>query len=97
MRKRDGDWREGTSRWKTPTGLNINVILWETLASIGALDTISAPGADDVFPAETYNYDESTYSDYDGLLYFRINPCLLYTSDAADERSRVNLGGRGCI
>ena len=25
------------------------------------------------------------------------NPCLLYTSDAADERSSVDLGGRRII
>ena len=28
---------------------------------------------------------------------FNINPCLLYTSDAADERSSVDLGGRRII
>ena len=27
----------------------------------------------------------------------RIDPCLLYTSDAADERSSVDLGGRRII
>ena len=26
-----------------------------------------------------------------------LNPCLLYTSDAADERSSVDLGGRRII
>ena len=39
------------------------------------------------------------------LIYFRrestqsapSRPCLLYTSDAADERSSVDLGGRGII
>ena len=29
--------------------------------------------------------------------FFRIYPCLLYTSDAADERSSVDLGGRRII
>ena len=29
--------------------------------------------------------------------YGTINPCLLYTSDAADERSSVDLGGRRII
>ena len=28
---------------------------------------------------------------------FHIFPCLLYTSDAADERSSVDLGGRRII
>ena len=38
-----------------------------------------------------------------GTLYFRVkalggaNGCLLYTSDAADERSSVDLGGRRII
>ena len=31
------------------------------------------------------------------LLLFPLNPCLLYTSDAADERSSVDLGGRRII
>ena len=34
------------------------------------------------------------------MLYSKIsgfNPCLLYTSDAADERSSVDLGGRRII
>ena len=31
------------------------------------------------------------------ILMFRKNPCLLYTSDAADERSSVDLGGRRII
>ena len=29
--------------------------------------------------------------------YYRAYPCLLYTSDAADERSSVDLGGRRII
>ena len=28
---------------------------------------------------------------------FNVYPCLLYTSDAADERSSVDLGGRRII
>ena len=32
-----------------------------------------------------------------GLYYLRIKTCLLYTSDAADERSSVDLGGRRII
>mgnify|MGYP003381399886 CR=1 FL=1 len=33
----------------------------------------------------------------DGSMGFLDNHCLLYTSDAADERSRVDLGGRRII
>ena len=32
-----------------------------------------------------------------GFIVPRRNPCLLYTSDAADERSSVDLGGRRII
>ena len=33
----------------------------------------------------------------DGVVQDRATDCLLYTSDAADERSRVDLGGRRII
>mgnify|MGYP003380992578 CR=1 FL=1 len=33
----------------------------------------------------------------DEVLLHQIHPCLLYTSDAADERSSVDLGGRRII
>ena len=31
------------------------------------------------------------------ILFYPANSCLLYTSDAADERSSVDLGGRRII
>ena len=34
---------------------------------------------------------------YSGMTYSWTNGCLLYTSDAADERSSVDLGGRRII
>ena len=37
------------------------------------------------------------YDDIDHLANRRIRSCLLYTSDAADERSSVDLGGRRII
>src|SRR5665648_261918 len=37
---------------------------------------------------------EATLSDLTG---FSVNPCLLYTSDAADEEDSVDLGGRRII
>ena len=33
----------------------------------------------------------------DGFVFARVHDCLLYTSDAADERSSVDLGGRRII
>ena len=38
------------------------------------------------------NYNSEEYPTYDNY-----NACLLYTSDAADERSSVDLGGRRII
>ena len=38
-----------------------------------------------------------TATDFDGLQFPAFKPCLLYTSDAADERSSVDLGGRRII
>ena len=32
-----------------------------------------------------------------GIYFYRLQTCLLYTSDAADERSSVDLGGRRII
>ena len=33
----------------------------------------------------------------DNIIYIPLSTCLLYTSDAADERSSVDLGGRRII
>ena len=37
------------------------------------------------------------YYDYSDFFLYLLVPCLLYTSDAADERSSVDLGGRRII
>ena len=42
-------------------------------------------------------YDDLTLSEYWGDKNRIFNCCLLYTSDAADERSSVDLGGRRII
>ena len=56
----------------------------EGVASLGVRPTVSATG---VPTLEVYILN------YTGDLY----RCLLYTSDAADERSSVDLGGRRII
>src|SRR5665811_1394428 len=51
----------------------------------------------------TWNYTSSgAYCDYDNTpsnsaIYGRLYNCLLYTSDAADDLTRVDLGGRRII
>ena len=42
-----------------------------------------------------YNWNQAVRAEYDAFRTF--NACLLYTSDAADERSSVDLGGRRLI
>ena len=43
-------------------------------------------------------FHEGPIRDQRGLVHLaQIRPCLLYTSDAADERSSVDLGGRRII
>src|SRR5678816_1722297 len=46
--------------------------------------------------AHLFKYD-SVHRTYDGEVSTSANGCLLYTSDAADERSSVDLGGRRII
>src|SRR5678815_2543201 len=45
---------------------------------------------------EVQDFRDGEYVDRE-LVLMRVNICLLYTSDAADERSSVDLGGRRII
>jgi hypothetical protein len=65
----------GENYWRLVKGLYINVILWEYLGSIGALDLIFGPAEAMPFAAglDHYYFDDDYYSLYDGLKYFRIN------------------------
>ena len=82
-----GAWAPAQSQWLLTNGLYINAVLWEILASIGALDIAyveDAEDAEDVLAAETYTYDEPIFSRYDGLTHFRINPLGAYLFGQAD-------------
>ena len=51
-------------------------------------------------PATTELFEEAKKKGKTGYCFFKSAPdkiCLLYTSDAADERSSVDLGGRRII
>jgi hypothetical protein len=78
------NWAPPQSQWLLTNGLYINVVLWEILASIGALDIAYVEDAEGIFQAKTYNYDELIYSRYDGLTHFRINPLGAYLFGQAD-------------
>ena len=79
-----GEWASTQDMWLLTNGLYINAVLWETLGSIGALDVAYVEDAEGMFPAEVYAYDESTYSRYDGLMCFRINPLGAFLFGQAD-------------
>ena len=72
-------WADSISAWYLIEGQYINVVLWEYLATLGALDILYAEPEEAVFPAAPYNhYDGLYYSRYDGLKYFRITPLGAY-------------------
>ena len=53
----------------------------------------------DAFPEDFKHHKaENLLQELEGLRLIELSsPCLLYTSDAADERSSVDLGGRRII
>ena len=55
-------------------------------------DTVSVEGSSMTYGTVTFAEDTSWSYDLD-----QSDGCLLYTSDAADERSSVDLGGRRII
>lgn len=78
-------WSDQAGRWLLTKGLYVNVVLWEYLGSIGALDLLYVRPEEADFPAEAYYFDEDAYSRYDGLKYFRINPLGAYLFGQATE------------
>jgi len=55
--ERYGVWASAQDQWLLTTGLYINAILWEILASIGALDIAHVEAEKRVFTAEVATYD----------------------------------------
>ena len=79
-----GEWASTQDKWLLTNGLYINAVLWETLATIGALDIAYVEDAEGIFPAMPYRYDELSFSRYDGLIGFRINPLGAFLFGQAD-------------
>jgi hypothetical protein len=77
----------GDTYWAIVKGLYVNVVLWEYLGSIGALDLLYADPEDADFEVESdyLYYDELYLSLYDGLKYFRINNLGAYLLGQAGE------------
>ena len=78
-------------------------------AEDGIRDLVRSRGLGDVYKRQVirvYHYDETRWKlsrsssnswEFKIIKSDRSKPCLLYTSDAADERSSVDLGGRRII
>ena len=64
----------GTSYWDVTKGLYINAIIWEYLATLGAVDIAFAEDEYITVIDTDYLYIDEPISQYDSLLYFRINP-----------------------
>jgi len=76
----------GENYWIVTKGLFTNVILWEYLASIGAVDLLYVrPEEADIAWSYDFYYDDEALSDYDGLKYFRINRLGAYLLGQAGE------------
>lgn len=75
----DTSWHSN-SYWRIVKGLYINAVLWEILATIGALDLLYIPSEEMRLIS-----DGEAFSLYDGLLYFRINNLGAYLLGQANE------------
>ena len=78
-------WADREAMWMLTNGLYVNAVLWEYLATIGALDLATSDDPD-FFPAATYyGAEDRPVSGYDGLAYFRITPLGAYLFGQASE------------
>ena len=78
-------------------------------AEDGIRDLVRSRGLGDVYKRQAYTKTPfnahflepdarlDVYNEIRAAVKMRVNDCLLYTSDAADERSSVDLGGRRII
>lgn len=77
----------GDAYWSIVKGLYVNVLLWEYLGAIGALDLLYTDPQDAYLDvgADFFYYDELYFSLYDGLKFFRINNLGAYLLGQARE------------
>lgn len=79
-------WYSEEDYWLVTKGLFINAIIWEYLATIGAIDLAYVNPEETELPvASDWYWDDSAYSPFDGLLYFRINKLGAFLLGQADE------------
>jgi hypothetical protein len=77
----------GEAYWAIVKGLYVNVVLWEYLGAIGALDLLytKPQNANLDVGTDFFYYDELYFSLYDGLKFFRINNLGAYLLGQAGE------------
>jgi hypothetical protein len=77
----------GDAYWAIVKGLYVNVVIWEYLGAIGALDLLytDPQNANLDVGSDFFYYDELYFSLYDGLKYFRINNLGAYLLGQASE------------
>jgi hypothetical protein len=76
---------EGETYWLVTHGLYANIVIWEYLATIGAVDVAFLAEDYGHLIDEYYMMHEEPLSLYDGLIYIRINPWGEYLLGLADE------------
>jgi len=79
------EYLSATAYWRVVNGLYILAILWEYLATIGALDILYLDSADALYPAEVPDWGDDLFSLYDGFSCFRINDLGAYLLGQHDE------------
>src|SRR5678809_1657283 len=90
------------SKHRMFTFLNVTGLSLGMIASLLILQYVKYERSYDTFHSKAKDIYRVQYNGYqNGKLRFEcaaavpaVGPCLLYTSDAADERSSVDLGGR---
>ena len=68
----------GNSFWQAVNGMYIRVLLFEYLASLGAVDVVYGHPEDVVLKVDDYDFEFAQLCLHQGLLHFRINPLGAY-------------------
>ena len=74
----------GNDYWYALNGLYINAVIWEYLATIGAVDVVYVDDEEASFVKVENIYTDEPISLYDSLLYFRINKWGAFLLGQAD-------------
>lgn len=83
-------WSSDDDYWRITSGLYTNAIIWEYLATIGAVDIAYVHHEEADFQIDGgWHWDEFSYSPYDGLRHFRINKLGAFLFGQADDYAPI--------